>query len=155
MPEKEMVKGPKFGGGGRRGFSLFEMMVVLVLLAIMAGMTGPALGRLLDGLHFRQQTRQLGAILRYSRLVAVSRGETVRLRLDREIEESVFELSGPVDERREFKLQDEDVLVMDPGEFFFFPEGYATPGVLTFSKGEKVYRLRLDPLTGRPEPDDG
>jgi prepilin-type N-terminal cleavage/methylation domain-containing protein len=139
------------GADARRGFSLFEMLVALIILAIMAGMAGPALGRLLDGLKFRQQTRHYSAILRYARLLAVSHGETVRLRLDKEIEECVFELSGPVEVRKDCELQDQDILVMDPGDLYFFPEGYATPGTLTFTKGQRVARLRLDLLTGRPE----
>jgi general secretion pathway protein H len=142
---------PVTGGKGRRGFSLLEMLVVLVILAIMAGMTGPALGRLLDGLKFRQQTDHFSAILRYARLLAISRGETVRLHLDREVDDCVFELSGPVQERKDCELQDQDILVMDPGDFYFFPEGYATQGTLTFTKGKRVSRLRLDLLTGRPE----
>jgi prepilin-type N-terminal cleavage/methylation domain-containing protein len=150
----------KTGMAGRRsaaprGFSLFEMLVALIILAIMAGMAGPSLGRLMDGLKFRQQTRQLGAVLRYARLLAVTSGETVQLRLDRENEGCLFLLSGPVEESKTCELLDEDVLVMDPGDFFFFPEGNATPGTLTFSKGQRVFRLRLDILTGRPEPDAG
>ena len=134
-----------------RGFSLFEMLVALVILAIMAGLAAPALGRLLEGLQFRRQTGQYSALLRYARLLAVSRGQTVRLHLDREVEACVFELSGPVAESRECQLQDQDILVMDPGDFYFFPEGYATPGTLTFSRGKRFARLRLDLLTGRPE----
>jgi len=135
----------------RRGFSLFEMLVVLVILGVMAGMAGPALGRLLEGLKFRQQTRHYSAILRYARLLAVTRGETVRLHLDREAEGCVFEISGPVEERKDCQLHDQDILIMDPGDFYFSPEGYATPGTLTFTKGKRVSRLQLDLLTGRPE----
>jgi len=127
------------------------MLVVLVILGIAAGMAGPALGRLLEGLKFRQQTEHYSAILRYARLLAVSSGETVRLHLDRESDDCVFEISGPVKESKDCRLGDEDTLVMDPGDFYFFPEGNATPGTLTLTKGKRVSRLRLDLLTGRPE----
>ncbi len=150
-PVGERSPAPVTGAKGRRGFSLIEMMVVLVILGIMAGMAGPALGRLLEGQRFRQQTRHFSAILRYARLLAVSSGETVRVHLDREIDDCVFELSGPVEESKDCELRDRDILVMDPGDLYFFPEGYATPGTLTFTKGKRVSRLRLDLLTGRPE----
>jgi len=139
------------GVRNRRGFSLFEMLVALVILGIMAGMAGPALGRLLEGLRFRQQVDHYSAILRYAGLLSVSRGEMVRLHLDRESEDCVFEISGPVEESKDCRLHDRDVLVMDPGDFYFFPEGNATPGTLTFTRGNRVARLRLDLLTGRPE----
>jgi len=150
-PTAERNRNPVTGTRGRRGFSLLEMLMVLVILGIMAGMAGPALGRLLDGLKFRKQTGHFSAILRYARLLAISRGETVRLHLDSEVDVCVFELSGPVQERKDCGLQDQDILVMDPGDIYFFPEGYATPGTLTFAKGKRVSRLRLDLLTGRPE----
>ena len=136
-----------FGNGS--GFSLLEMMIVLVIIGIMAGITAPAVGRILDGLKFRQQVSKFSGVLRYARLMAVSRGEIVTLNLPEE-GDCVFVLSGPVEERRECGLGEDDVLTMDPGEIYFFPEGTATPALLTFEKGERIKRIRLDLLTARP-----
>ncbi len=35
-------------------------------------------------------------------------------------------------------------------EVFFYPEGIATPALLTFARGERVKVIRLDLLTARP-----
>ena len=137
------------GIGCSRGFSMFEMMVALIILAIMAAMSGPALGRMIDNLEFRQQVKQYSAILRYARLVAVSKGEVVSLRLS-EDEDCLFILSGPVDETKECKLDEEDILTVDPGEIFFFPEGTATAALVTLERGERKKRIRLDLLTAIP-----
>jgi len=134
---------------GQQGFSLFEMLVVLALLAVMASTSIPALGRIFNNMQFQQQTRRFSGILRYARLAAVSKGERVHVRLSEE-EECVFLLTGAVNERRECGLHEEDVLTMDPGEIIFFPEGTATPALLTFEKEDRVRRIRLDLLTGMP-----
>ena len=139
------------GAGGRRGFSLLEMLVVLVLIGLMAGLAFPALGHLSDSLKFRQQTHRLAAIVRYARLLAISRNRTVHLRLDRQTDQAVFLISGPSEEQRDFPLGPKDILVMDPGDWYFFPEGTATPGTMTFRRGNQVAGLRLDILTGQPE----
>ncbi|MDF1577181.1 MAG: prepilin-type N-terminal cleavage/methylation domain-containing protein [Desulfobulbales bacterium] len=131
------------------GFSLFEILAVLVILGIMAGTATPTVGRIFDNMRFRQQAEKFSAVLRYGKLMAVTRRQVVALRLG-EGEECVFELSGAVDESRGCDLDEEDVLTMTPGEIFFYPQGTATPALLTFEKGERVKKIRLDLLTARP-----
>lgn len=132
-----------------RGFTLFEVLAVMVILGVMAGTATPMVGRIYDNLKLRHQVRKFSSVLRYAKLVAVTRGETVNLKLD-EGEECVFLLTGPVDERRDCTLGAEETLTMAPGEIAFYPEGIATPALLTFTKGERVKNIRLDLLTARP-----
>lgn len=132
-----------------RGFSLFEILVVMVILGIMAGTATPTVGRIYDNMKFRQQVRGFSSILRYAKLVAVTHGEEVVLKIA-EGDDCVFEFSGPIEESRDCKLGEEDVLDLEPGEIIFYPEGVATPALLTFERGERVKRIRLDLLTSRP-----
>jgi len=134
---------------GAKGFSLFELLAVLVILGIMAGTATPTVGRIFDNMRYRQQVRKFSSILRYGKLLAVTSRQVVSLKLA-EDEECVFQFSGPVGESRSCNLDEEDVLTMDPGEIFFYPQGTATPALLTFEKGERVKRIRLDLLTARP-----
>lgn len=131
------------------GFSLLELMIVVVILGIMAGTASPMIGRIYDNLEFRRQISKFSATLRYAKLLAVTKGETVHLTLA-EGEDCIFRLRGPVDESRECTLGDEEVLTMDPGEIYFFPEGTATPTLLTFKRAERVKLIRIDLLTARP-----
>jgi type II secretory pathway pseudopilin PulG len=124
-------------------------MVVMVILGIMAATAIPTVGRVFDNLRFKQQVGQYSAILRYAGLVAVTRGEAVSLKLA-EGGDCLFLLTGPIAESRDCKLGEEDALTMAPAEIIFYPEGTATPALLTFEKGARVKRIRLDLLTARP-----
>jgi len=135
----------------RQGFSLFEMLMVMVLLGVMVSMAGLAMGPLLDKVKFRRQTEKYTSLLRYARLLAITSGKPTSLALGGEGEDCAFLISGAVEETKACELDDHDVLVMDPGVLTFFPEGTATPGVLTFSRLERKATIRLDLLTGRPE----
>lgn len=136
---------------GQRGFTLIEMLLAMALLGIMGAMAGLAVTPVLEKVRFRRQVERYTAIMRQARLLAISTGRPARLELGGEGEECVFLLTGPVEERKECGLEDHDVLVMDPGVLTFFPEGSATPGLLTFSRSGRTTRVRLDLLTGRPE----
>ena len=135
--------------GREQGFTLFEVLAVMIIVAIVAGTSAPAVGRIMNNIQFRQQTEKYTAVLRYARLLAIGKGEVVSLRLSEE-EDCLFVISGPVDENRECRLKEDEVLEMDPGEVFFYPEGMATPVLITFEKGERIRKISLDILTGRP-----
>ena len=132
-----------------KGFSLIEILVVMVILGIMAGIATPMVGRIFDNLEFRQQIKRFSSTLRYAKLLAITKGEQVSLTLA-EGEDCVFQLRGPIEEDRSCTLGDEEILTMDPGEIVFYPEGTATPGLLTFEQGERVKLIRLDLLTALP-----
>lgn len=133
---------------GRPGFSLLELLVVLVLLGMMAAVAAPSTGRFLNTLDFRKQTGEVMAVLRYARLMAVTEGKILRLKMNED--EQGFLLEGAVSERRAFGLDDEDLLELQPEELFFYPEGNATPGSIKVTIGDRVQKIVIDPLTGLP-----
>jgi type II secretion system protein H len=134
---------------GDKGFSLVEILVVMVILGIMAGIATPMVGRIFKNLEYRQQIKRFSSTLRYAKLLAITKGEQVILTLA-EGDDCVFQLRGPVEEDRSCTLGDEEILTMDPGEIVFYPEGTATPALLTFEQGERVKLIRLDLLTALP-----
>ena len=132
----------------QHGFSLMELLVVLVLLGIMAGLAGPATGRFLNTLDFKKQTSKIMAVMRYARLKAVTEGKAVNVTTADGSNDLI--LSGAVQENRELGLDETEKLELDPEEIVFYPEGYATPGTLTFSKEERSQDILIDPMTGLP-----
>lgn len=129
-----------------QGFSLLELLTVLLLLALLAGISAPAVGRYLDSLSFRKQTATLFAALRYARLMAISKGATVIVSFDG-ADGNVMEFRGGVEETREFDLEEGASFAMDTEEIIFYPEGQATAAQLTSTMGDRVQTISLDPLT--------
>jgi prepilin-type N-terminal cleavage/methylation domain-containing protein len=60
----------------RAGFTLLEIIVVLILLAMATAVVGPSL------FYSKPVTSQLPSVLATAREVGIKRGETVRLRID-------------------------------------------------------------------------
>jgi len=131
------------------GFSLFEILAVLVVLGIMASLAVPASFRIADNIDFRRQTEKILATLRYARLLSVTRGREVRVMLDQE-NPHALRLSGAVSEYREYDLAEGDQLVLQPEEIVFFAESQATPATVFLTRGERVSEIVLDPLTAMP-----
>lgn len=65
----------------RRGFSLAELMAVVVIMGIMAAMAGPKMTRWVQSISQRSAANQLVADLSYARAVAAREGQTVSLRV--------------------------------------------------------------------------
>lgn len=133
-----------------RGFSLIELLVVLILLGIMAGVTGPAVGRFLDSLELKKQTEKVMATIRYARLAAITHGKLLVMTVSEGEEGRSLTLSGAVEEVRSLGLSEETTLEVDPPELVFLPEGYATPGTLLLKSGVRSETIVIDPLTALP-----
>jgi len=134
-----------------QGFSMIELLMVLLLLGMLAAVTGPGIGKFLDNLEFRKQTAKILATLRYARIKAITGGEVVMV-AQSEDDPLTLSLSGGVTGTRGFGLEEDedDSLELDPTILTFYPEGYVTPGTLVFSKGERKQTIGLDALTGLP-----
>lgn len=124
--------------------------MVLLLVGIMAGVTGPAIGRFLDSLDFKKQTAKIMSTIRYARLKAITEGKFVVMTAVEGDAAQGLTLSGGVNEVRQLDLAAGATLVVDPLELVFSPEGYATPGTLVLTSGERSETILIDPMTGLP-----
>jgi type II secretion system protein H len=130
------------------GFSLLELLTVLVLLGIVAGVSAPAIGRMLDGLDFRQQVGEVMAALRKIRLEAVVAGRPIEVR----VEDSRFILMRGNGEEEEgmLALDQDSELVLDTESIIFTAESTVTPGVLALTQGNRSRTISMDPLSALP-----
>jgi general secretion pathway protein H len=58
-----------------RGFSLIELMIVLVIMTLVLGMAGPRVAKQMAVLHLRTAAKQMAASLRWARSQALSTGK--------------------------------------------------------------------------------
>lgn len=135
---------------GQPGFSLLELLTVLLLLAMVAAVSAPATGRFLRTIAERKKSNEIMATLRYARLLAVSKGVPVDLTVNED--GNALKLSGPVNETRTFGLKEGEKLILEPPLVSFYPEGIASVGRLTYQSDQRKQQIDIDPLTALPRP---
>jgi len=116
----------------RRGFTLIELVVVIVLLAVVTAMAAAVVGRHLPGQQLRRASKEVAAELRYTRARAIATGTTQAFVLDTRTRE----WTSP--NRRHGRIPDDIAIVAtgarseqqgdDTAVIRFFPEGAATGG---------------------------
>jgi len=137
------------------GFSLIELLMVLLLLALISGMVAPATGTLLEGAAFRSEIRDILAAFRYARLKAISTGQPLAMAWD-ERENTLFLLEQNASPHSLWTdEQGHTTIQMTPERVRFFPEGTATPARMVILRGGRRNHFRLDPLSGLPFPEAG
>lgn len=136
------------------GFTLFELLLVLLLLGLAYGLTGPMLADGSVGLDIKTATRQLSAGLRKARNTAATGRREAFLLLD--VEERYFSVSG--DSKRYllpatldyslFTAENEKVSTQT-GAIRFYPDGSSIGGRITVTTSGHKTILDIDWLTGR------
>ena len=138
----------------RDGFTLIEMIVVLIVVAIIAGLTAPALMRLGETSEDTSDAAPLAALLRGARREAIERGATVTVVLDPEEARYRADTSSPrgagLLKQGQLSLGDGVVLESDSlrVRFTFRPDGSVLGDTLTIRGRWESSRLSIDQWTG-------
>lgn len=137
-----------------RGVTLLELLIVIALMAIVAGFVLPMFGGPVSTSELRATARQLAAGLRLARSEALAeRRETFlvvdvagrRFKVDRDPAE--HKLSSKIDIKL-FTAQN-DLVDNNIGSIRFFPDGGSNGGRITVASGERKFDVDVDWLTGR------
>ncbi len=143
------------GKGVKRqsGFTLLELLVVLVIGVLLVSLAPPLLSGLSGASELRGAARQLAAGLRSARNEAVSRQREATLTLD--LDRRRFGVTGDpreitLPEGLALRLYTAQAEVVDAatGGIRFFPDGSSTGGSITVSGANRAYRVTVDWLTG-------
>jgi len=138
-----------------RGFTLLELLVVLVIASLAISLVGPAFQRLMPGLTLEAESRKLVAMLRHARSQAILTGTEVTVSQDAEsggLRLSYREQPYVLPERLSLTLeagpaQDETA----PGvtQILFYPRGDSSGGSLDLKMDERSEIISVDWLSGR------
>ena len=140
------------GARRRRGFTLIELAITLMVLAIAAALVAPSVGRGLDSLRTRAEVSGFVGFLRAAREQAVTRGLAQEVRLDPDTLTLVITADGSsVGASRSFSyLLRIDADPPDARSVRFQPQGLSSGGrFYLLAPGERRYVVTVDPLTGR------
>jgi general secretion pathway protein H len=156
---------------GRAGFTLIELVIVLVIIGIASGLVGIMIGRGSGGLEMKTFTKEISSVLRYARNHAVSEKQKycfvinkedgmVRLftdkdktenkdKEDNEEKEGLPVISRPFPEDLLISIDDDD---SDVQFIEFFPQGNSSGGTIKLEKENgSIYFIEINRITGKIE----
>lgn len=145
---------PFHAGHGCRapGFSLAEVLVVLIVASLALAAIPPLFSAAMPGTEVKGAARQLAASLRYARYQAITQRREVALILD--LERRRYRL-----QEREFRLPEGLSLTLTTGRtevigerrgmIRFFPDGSSSGGRIEVASGKRKAAVDVDWLTGR------
>ena len=142
------------GRGPAEGVTLLELLIVLALMAIVAGFVLPMFGGPISTSELRATARELAAGLRLAQSEAVSQRRQTFLVLD--VANKRFKVDNDPQEHKlpskvELKLftAQNDLVSDSVGSIRFFPDGGSNGGRITVASGERKFDVDIDWLTGR------
>jgi general secretion pathway protein H len=137
---------------GHRGFTLVEMLVVLVIASLVLTLVGTSISRSIGGAEMRTAGKKLAASLRYTRTRAIiSKSEQVFL-VDTEGKTYTAAERKPVElpegmnvllTTARSELTSENV-----GGIRFYPDGGSTGGSVQLEANKRLYIINVAWLTG-------
>ena len=143
---------PRSRRGRQAGFSLVEVIAVLVVVALLFTLVGGSVYRNLDSVKIRRVSNDIVAAMRYTRGQAIVTHEEQFLEIDIErrsfkaADRATQELPEGVDIT--LRTAAMDILDETRGRVRFYPDGSSTGGTVTLMAGDRVWRVQVAWLTG-------
>jgi general secretion pathway protein H len=136
---------------GDRGFALYELILALAILGMVAALVVPRLARPPGPVEIRTTVEQIAALLRSDRNMALRLGQPIVSQVD--IEDGLIRAGSdgrvvriPRGVRIQF-VQSSSLLASDGPGIRFLPDGRSSGGVLTLSREDFSYRVSVNWLT--------
>lgn len=138
--------------GRAPGFTLLEVLVVLVIIAMATTLAAMVLSGGLDGMRLRSSSKEIAAQLRYARTQAIATGVPQRFTIDPRGHRwrSAGDRQGKIPPSLgvDFIGAREVQPRAGEGGILFFPDGASTGGRVQLSVKRAVWRIDVSWLTG-------
>lgn len=137
----------------QHGFTLLEMILVLVIAATVAAVAVPNLEPALANMQLRAATRDIASALRYARGQALSRGREAVFSLD--VDRHIYQVSGrrkayglPTSVQLGLFTAETELSGQGQGSIRFYPDGSSTGGRVSLDALGKRRLVDVNWLTG-------
>lgn len=142
-----------------KGFTLIEMIVVIVLVAIMATVVASNIGAGNQTATLNGAVREISSALRFARGHALTHSKETSFKFN--LKENSYQVTH---KSKTFKISADIEVTLDiaqsqisedkVGAMRFFPDGSSTGGRITLEMGENKRQLDVNWLTGQAEIDE-
>lgn len=149
------------GPGSRQGgFTLLELLVVILIMAVMVGVAAPRFSRTFSRLQLQASAYDMAKLLTYASKRAVARGEMLRIHFDpqgRRYWLAKAQEAPPAGEPERVGSKFgrissvPEAISLEPSAraVTFYPDGRADPFEMFMLDRQHGYRLTIDVWTGR------
>jgi prepilin-type N-terminal cleavage/methylation domain-containing protein len=132
------------------GFTLLELVVTLMVLALALAVAGPTIGRTTDTIRTRAEVARFSAFLRHAREQAITTQRPHELSVDPAARRVTLRAGEEIRQIRSLPehlpVQAEPAVALTVR---FEPHGTTSGGAFRVASGTTRYRVTVDPLTGR------
>jgi general secretion pathway protein H len=137
-----------------RGFTLVELLVVLLIMSVLLVAAPIAFDRVLPGLQLRSDARGVAGVLREARAQAIRTNREATVTVDVAARTYSRSDAGTSQHFSEgvtvtLKTAESELLEPDVGRIRFFPDGTSTGGMVSLDRGGRTYNIAVDWLYGR------
>ena len=138
------------------GFTLVELLIVIVIVSIMAAVVGSSIGSGNQSTVLKGAAREIASALRFARGHAMTHRKESTFHFD--LEQNSYRVTG---KKKNYKLSKDIEVTLDlaqsqvqdnsQGAIRFFPDGSSTGGRVTLEIAESKRQLDVNWLTGQVE----
>lgn len=144
--------GVAFRARANGGFTLVELLVVLVIAALALALVGTSISRSISGAEMRTAARKVSASLRYTRTSAILSKSEQLFTVD--TENRTYKAGGadaitlPKGMEVELNTARSELTSEFVGNIRFYPDGGSTGGNVRLEANGRVYQVNVAWLTG-------
>jgi type II secretion system protein H len=153
-----------------KGFSLVEVIVVLLIIGLTTALVTPSLSRFSSTIELKTSAKKVSAILRYYRSEAINRGMVYQIFFDSDLNEVRVQPAASTEEKGESEKKEENITqktyVLPKGVHIkevkvesaqypsdlptieFYSNGGSNGGTITLDSQDRQFRIVVNFLTG-------